>query len=80
MRRARLALVLLGSLVSPFASQGAAQGFKLNGPLARPATGDVAAYQVSPDGSRVVYSERSRNVDRQLWAFHKVLSPLASSR
>jgi len=52
MRRIRFALVLLGSLASP----GAAQGFKLNGPLARPAAGDVASYQVSPDGTRVVYA------------------------
>jgi Tol biopolymer transport system component len=45
------AFAILGSLV-PLA---AGQGRRLSGPLARPIGGDILAYQVSPDGARVVY-------------------------
>src|SRR5262245_39333309 len=44
--------VLLCALV-PLAS---GQGVKLSGPLARPIGGDIRAYELSPDGARVVYT------------------------
>src|SRR5262245_37516811 len=53
----RLASILFASCSLAFLTQiPHAQGIKLNGPLARPVGGDIREFQVSPDGTRVIYA------------------------
>ncbi len=53
--------------IALLSASGAAQGFRLNGPLV--AGGDVAEFRISPDGSRAVY-----RADQEIDGVHELFS------